>query len=134
APCSSRRGSAVPHTAKRFRGDTLARHGVLGVVPTPRPQRGAPFARRGPGGPAPPLHYYYRALRLPTVHLAALRFLRLAIPSFPHCSSPSARGRAVDQSGVGKPELRPAVTMETARSPKFPGNPFDHPPCSPTPV
>jgi len=32
---SSRRGFAVPHTIRRFRGDTLARHGVLGVVPTP---------------------------------------------------------------------------------------------------
>ena len=29
------------------------RHGVLGVVPTPRPQRGTPFAPRGPEGPFP---------------------------------------------------------------------------------
>jgi hypothetical protein len=27
-----------------------------------------------------------------------------------------------------------AVTMETAWSPKFSWNPFDHSPCSPTPV
>jgi hypothetical protein len=39
---------------------------------------------------------------------------------FVPCSSPLARDRAVDQPGVGKPELRPAVTMETTRSPKFP--------------
>ncbi len=44
---------AVPHTTGSFRGDTLVRRGVLGVVPTPRPQRGAPFAPRGPGGPFP---------------------------------------------------------------------------------
>ena len=44
---------AVPHTTGSFRGDTLVRHGVLGVVPTPRPQRGTPFAPRGPGGPFP---------------------------------------------------------------------------------
>ena len=44
---------AVPHTTGSFRGDTLARHGILGVVPTPRPQRGAPFAPRGPEGPFP---------------------------------------------------------------------------------
>ena len=40
---------------------------------------------------------------------------------------------AVDQPGVGKPELQPAVTMEMARSPKFPGNPCDHSPCSSDP-
>ena len=44
---------AVPHTTWSFRGDTLVRHGVLGVVPTPRPQRGTPFAPRGPEGPFP---------------------------------------------------------------------------------
>ena len=48
-------------------------------------------------------------------------------------SSPTARDRAADQPGVGKPGLRPAVTMETARSPKFPGNPRDHSPCSSDP-
>jgi len=41
---------------------------------------------------------------------------------------------AADQPGVGKPGLQPAVTIETARSPKFPWNPFDHSPCSPTPA
>ena len=35
-------------------------------------------------------------------------------------SSPLARTEAVDQPGVGKPGSQPAVTMETARSPKFP--------------
>ena len=50
---SSRCGIAVPHTTRSFRGDTLMRHGVLGVVPTPRPQRGTPFAPRGPEGPFP---------------------------------------------------------------------------------
>jgi len=36
-----------------FRGDMLMRYGVLGVVPTPRPQRGTPFAPRGPEGRSP---------------------------------------------------------------------------------
>jgi hypothetical protein len=49
------------------------------------------------------------------------------------CSSPPAQDLAGDQPGVGKPELLPAVTMEVARSPKFPGNPFDHSPCSSDP-
>src|SRR5262249_31352839 len=43
------------------------------------------------------------------------------------------RTRAEDQPGVGQPGLQPAVTMEAARSPKFPGNPFDHSPCSSDP-
>ena len=89
----------------------------------PRVPRVVPLAQR-----------YYETLRLLAAHLAALRFLRLAIPSFVPCSSPPARDRAVDQPGVGKPVLQPAVTMETAGSPKFPGNPIDHSPCSPTPV
>ncbi len=50
---SSRCGIAVPHTTGSFSGDTRVRHEVLGVVPTPRTQRGAPFAPRGPEGPFP---------------------------------------------------------------------------------
>src|SRR5271157_4027256 len=44
------------------------------------------------------------------------------------CSSPTAQDLAVDQPGVFSPVLLPADTMETARSPKFPGNPYDHSP------
>jgi hypothetical protein len=40
----------------------------------------------------------------------------------------------VDHPGVRKPVPNPAVTVETAGSPKFPGNPDDHSPCSATPV
>jgi hypothetical protein len=36
-------------------GDTLMRPGVLRVVPASGPQRGIPFAPRGPVGPVPPL-------------------------------------------------------------------------------
>ncbi len=49
------------------------------------------------------------------------------------CSSPAAQDLAGDQPGVFNPVLQPAVTMETARSPKFPGNPNDHSPCSADP-
>ena len=130
---SSRCGIAVPHTTGWFRGDTLVRHGVLGVVPTPRPQRGTPFAPRGPGGPFPRFDATMgRCDSLPSIspHFVsfAWRYHR-----FVPCSSPPARDGAVDQPGVGKPGLQPAVTMETARSPKFPGNPFDHSPCSSDP-
>jgi len=53
---------------------------------------------------------------------------------FVPCSSPPARDRAVDQPGVGKPGLRPAVTMETAGSLRFPSDPHVPAPCSWTPV
>ena len=86
------------HDPGRLRGDTLVRHGVLGVVPTPGPQRGTPFAPRGPEGPVPPLQRYYGALRLPDSLLAALRFLRLAIPWSVCVSSPFGRRRMADGS------------------------------------
>ena len=131
---SSRRGIAVPHTIRWFRGDTLMRHGVLGVVPTPRPQRGTPFAPgvregRSPAstllwGTATPCRPFRRA------SFPSLGDTIGSSPVRPH----QLGTRAVDQPGVGKPGLQPAVTMETARSPKFPRNPYDHSPCSPTPV
>jgi len=130
---SSRCGIAVPHTTRWFRGDTLMRHEALGVVPTPRPQRGTPFAPRGPGGPFPRFNTTMgRCDSLPSI---SPRFVSFAwrYHRFVPCSSPPARDRAVDQPGVGKPELRPAGTMETARSPKFPRNPYDHSPCSSDP-
>ena len=65
---------------------------------------------------------YYGTLRLPAALLAALRFLRLAIPSLRPLFVPPGPGRrAVDQSGVGGRYLRPPCSMETAGSPKFPG-------------
>jgi hypothetical protein len=79
-------------------GDTLMRHGVLGVGPTSGPQRGTPFAPRGPVGPVPPLRRYYGALRLPDSLFAALRFLRLAIPWNACFSSPFGRRRMADGS------------------------------------
>src|SRR5271155_1159135 len=69
-------------------GNTLVRLGVLGVVPASGPQRGTPFAPRGPVGPVPPIPRYSGALRLLAVPLAALRFLRWAIPSVVPDSSP----------------------------------------------
>ena len=66
--------------------------------------------------------------------LAQLRCLRLAIPSFVPCSSPLARDRAMDQPGVFKPELQPAVTTEMTGSLRFPSNPRVPTPCSWTPV
>ena len=133
APGSSHCGIAVPHTTGWFRGDTLVRHGVLGVVPTPRPQRGTPFAPRGPGGPFPRLNTTMgHCDSLPPISPRFVSFAWRYHRCVP-CSSPSAQDLAVDHPGVFNPVLLPAGTMETARSPKFPGNPNDHWPCSSDP-
>ena len=63
---------------------------------------------------------YYGALRLLAVHLAALRFLRLAITIVSSPIRPHRLGtRAVDQTGVGKPGSCRQSTMKTERSPTF---------------
>src|SRR5271165_3741150 len=120
APGSSHCGIAVPHTTGGFRGDTLVRHSVLGVVPTPRPQRGTPFAPRGPGGPFPRLNTTMgHCDSLPPISPRFVSFAWRYHRCVP-CSSPSAQDLAVDHPGVFNPVLLPAGTMETARSPKFP--------------
>jgi len=120
APGSSRCGIAVPHTTGWFRGDTLVRHGVLSVVPTPRPQRGTPFAPRGPGGPFPRFNTTMgHCDSLPPISPRFVSFAWRYHRCVP-CSSPSAQDLAVDHPGVFNPVLLPAGTMETARSPKFP--------------
>ena len=76
-------------------------------------------------GLVPPLQRYYEVLRLPAAHFAALRFLRLAIPSLRPWFVPPGPGRgAVDQSGVGRRYLQPPGSMEEAGSPKFPEEPL----------
>jgi hypothetical protein len=50
-----------------------------------------PLLSTGSLGMVPPLQRYYGTLRLPPVRLAALRFLRLAIPSFRPRFVPTAR-------------------------------------------
>ena len=76
-------------------------------------------------GLVPPLQRYYEVLRLPAAHFAALRFLRLAIPSLRPLFVPPGPGRgAVDQSGVGRRYLQPPGSMETTGSPKFPEEPL----------
>ena len=76
-------------------------------------------------GLVPPLQRYSEVLRLPAAHFAALRFLRLAIPSLRPWFVPPGPGRgAVDQSGVGRRYLQPPGSMETTGSPKFPEEPL----------
>src|SRR5271157_2130382 len=52
-----------------------------------------PLHSAGSFGRVPPPQRYYGTLRLPAAHLAALRFLRLAIPSFRPLFVPASSGR-----------------------------------------
>ena len=88
----------------------------------------------GSFGQVPPPQRYYGTLRLPAAHLAALRFLRLAIPSFVPCSSPPTRDRAVDQPGVGKPGLQAGSHDGDGRVSQVPERPSCPCACSWTPV
>ena len=90
-----------------------------------RLMRRHPLPLTGFLGLVPPLPRYYEVLRLPAAHFAALRFLRLAIPSLRPWFVPPGPGRgAVDQSGVGRRYLQPPGSMETTGSPKFPEEPL----------
>ena len=90
-----------------------------------RLMRRHPLPSTGSLGLVPPLPRYYEVLRLPAAHFAALRFLRLAIPSLRPLFVPPGPGRgAVDQSGVGRRYLQPPCSMETTGSPKFPEEPL----------
>src|SRR5438874_13362760 len=87
-------------------------------------RRGIPFSPWGPGGPVPPPPRYYEMLRLPAAHLAALRFLRLAIPPVRPLFVPDGPGRrAVDPPGVGHPALLPASMGGDGRVSQVPGKP-----------
>ena len=85
------------------------------------------FSPPGPGGvPFPGFDDTIRTLRLPAARLAALRCLRLAIPSVTsRVSLPPARN--VQTGGPGRLRLRcsprPRSSVETTGSPKFLGNP-----------
>ena len=99
-----------------------------------RLMRRHPLPLTGSLGLVPPLQRYYEVLRLPAAHFAALRFLRLAIPSLRPLFVPPGPGRgAVDQSGVGRRYLQPPCSMETTGSPSSRRNPCDHSPYSSDP-
>jgi hypothetical protein len=130
---SSRRGFAAPLTTQRPGGDT--RRGSMpsawfrppvhnAVPPSLHGVREGPFPRFG----TTMRHFDSLASFSPRFVSFAGRYHR-CVP----CSSPSAQDLAGDQPGVGQPVLQPAVTLETPGSPKFPGNPRDHSPCSSDP-
>src|SRR5208337_45815 len=87
----------------------------------------------GSGRAVPPLQHYYGALRLLAALLAALRFLRLAIPSFRPSFVPVGLGR------------RPRINLELVsrvsgrhfdgdgKVSQVPGEPYHHSPCSSDP-
>jgi hypothetical protein len=85
----------------------------------------------------PPLRRYYEALRSPDSRLAALRFLRLAIPRSARNSSPFGPrrlGRRIIPEFAVPVAPEPVFFEELSGPPKFPGNPRDHSPCSSTPA
>jgi hypothetical protein len=103
-----------------------------------------PFPPQGPSGTFPRFIGTMRALRLLTALLAALRFLRLAIPFTPcalhicvvlmHLPSLLKRFGATGP-GIVSPVSPPGFTgMETASSPRFLGGPPSHLPRSKTPA
>jgi hypothetical protein len=130
---SSRCGFAVPHTIPSLCGDTLG--GSMSSAWFRRlVHNAAPPSLHGVReGPFPRFHTTMgRCDSLPSFSPRFVSFAGRYHRSVP-CSSPAAQDKAADQPGVGKPDLPPAMTMETTRSPKFPGNPDDHSPCSSDP-
>ena len=76
-------------------------------------------------GLVPPLQRYYEVLRLPAAHFAALRFLRLAIPSLRPLFVPPAPDAEpwINLELVGGISSRLA-RWKTTGSPKFPEEPL----------
>ena len=108
---------------------------VPGMFPSDGSWDGTPFPPRGPSGRFPRFDgTMRRSDSLPpfSPHFVsfAWRYHRCVRRSSP--SAPDA-GPWIILELVSR-YLRPAVRVETAGSPKFPGNPCDHSPCSPTPA
>ena len=99
----------------------------LGRISRPRVQHQAPpfgfaFPPPGPAGPVPRLPQYYAGATTSYCHLAALRFLRLAIPRLHSlCSLLDGRVRRQGLELVTRC-LQPDVAEEATGSPKFLGN------------
>ena len=92
--------------------------------PTPH-DSARPSLHRVPVGPVPLLPRYYDALRLPTVHSAALRFLRLAVPRGRLRFAPAGHKRQPPAGqAIFMARLRPYLHVETAGPPTFLGNPL----------
>ena len=94
------------------------------------------FPPRGlPRGGIPPLQRYYEMFRRPAAHPAALRCLRLAVPSVRLCSSLHADPAPVRRPGVLQSD-NPQVAHVGWRRPGLPGSwrTLVHVPCSRTPT
>ena len=87
-----------------------------------------PLLSTGSLGMVPPLQRYYGTLRLPAVRLDPFDFFTSRYHRFRPWFAPLGRGRPTGGLGVVGSGLPSGISMETARSPKFPWNPFDHSP------
>ena len=97
------------------------------VFPDPRsnirhPPFGFAFPPPGPAGPVPRLHQYYAGATTSYCHLAALRFLRLAIPRCHSLCSLSARRVDCQSLELVTRYLQPGFAESEQDSPKFLGN------------
>ena len=105
------------------------------IGPTPRPQRGTPFAPRGPGGPFPRFNTNMGRCDFLTVfspHFVSFAWRYLGASAFRPRSASGAR--PTDHPGVYCTGCsRSGFFRELSGSPKFPGNPCDHSPCSSDP-
>ena len=96
---------------------------------TPPSLHGAPVGR------VPPFHRYYEAFRLPAGLPAALRFLRLAVPSrAPAFVSPFKPDAGLRAWSIGSGCSAPAVSRWSRRVSQVPGQPAAPMPGSPTPA
>src|SRR5271170_811961 len=121
------------HDPSALRGHAW-RFDALGVVPASGPQRGTPFARRGSGGPVPPLPLYYEVLRLPAVLLDPFQFFTSRYHRVARDSLPAAGGVPPGARQLSVPVSPSGIAMETSGALRFLDNPDGHCPCSTTPV
>jgi len=104
-------------------------------VPPLVPPTVASFPPRGPVGPVPPLQRYCETIRHPGAHFAALRFLRLAIPSLRPRFRVSRGGRTQRPRAWSCSPGIPTrlLKMETTGLPRFLESPHADMPCSSDP-
>jgi hypothetical protein len=116
---------AVPHTIGLFHGDTRLRHGVLSVVPTPRPQRGSLLRSTGSGRPFPRFITTMRRSDFLTVfspHFVSFAWRYLGAPAIRPRSAADAQ--PTDHPGVCCTGCsRSGLLQGTVRISQVPGKP-----------
>ena len=114
-----------------------SRPGVLGIFLLDGSLLRRPLPSTGSAGARSPASWYYKAFRLLVTRPAALRCLRLAVPSaarsFETACSPSGAFTRPGGLFTGFPSPE-ASRMEMTRAPRFLEDPLARVPCSSTPA